>query len=102
MFSEKISNENKLIELPEDMESYNLAYTATYNTLQQKDTNDVVQKEHKLLPYIDETYEQIQKINETINSSIDMVNFIDDLIKQNYAISNSKLDFLKKNTIKQI
>ena len=95
MFSEKISNENKL-EPPEDMESYASAYNATYKMLQQKDKNDVVQKEHKLLPYIDETYEQIQKTSETINNSIDMVNFIDDLIKQNYTISNSKLDFFKE------
>jgi len=95
MFTEKIANEQN----KQDVEytvSYEKAYADKYGKLNQKDSDDNTKQIHQLVPYLDETYDYIKKVSESINSSIDLVNFIDDMIKQNFVISNSKIEFYKE------
>ena len=81
MFTEKIANQKN----KQDVE-----YTASYENAYIDKYGNLNLKVHQLVPYLDETYDYIKKVSESINSSIDLVNFIDDMIKQNFVISNSK------------
>ena len=94
MFTEKIANEQN----KQDVEytvSYEKAYTDKYGKLNQKDNDGNTKQIHQLVPYLDETYEEIKEVSKTINGGIDLVNYMEDMIKENYVVSNSKLDFYK-------
>lgn len=97
LFTEKIANEDRLShnDKPKDMSSYDFAYRNEYSKINTKTRDGEPAEVHQLIPYIDETYEEIKEVSKTINAGIDLVNYIEDMIKEHYVISNSRLEAYK-------
>jgi hypothetical protein len=90
LFVQKISNTNTN---SDEKQKYHDAFNTTRVNLRQGGQLD---SDHILLPYIDDTYKQIKTVKTTINTTIDLVNIVEDMIKRNFAINNNIIKVNKK------